>query len=331
MEQESRSLAAEAILADIERDPSLAAGVASAYSGRHGVLDALWWLAHPGTAAPSGRPDPALELNGLRAARFSREGQSSEFVDMEHPETGETVRMRSVEARVLECERRLAEDAAAVDAVIQAHRPSRGGSSASPAAGAAADSVAAEPAHVIDAGSPAPSPAPAASPRARTLVPVLFASGLVVGALLTWSLSSGGFGVEPARLPASSGEADPTSGPGRALAVFDRPATQSDLLPDEFFLAASQVSGRLLYVDMGLKVWTYRDRGDICLFLQDGEAAAGTCTTTELFSADGITLPLPDHGVAMTNGSNGTPTPALTELTWSPDGAIEIRATSLLP
>ncbi|MDY7555508.1 hypothetical protein [Cryobacterium sp. 10C3] len=42
------------------------------YPGRHDVLDALWWRAHPLTETPAGRPDPAAELPELQAAVYSR-------------------------------------------------------------------------------------------------------------------------------------------------------------------------------------------------------------------------------------------------------------------
>jgi len=53
-------------------DAALHAVLRRTYPGRHDVLDALWWRAHPLSETPAGRGDPAAELPALQAAVYSR-------------------------------------------------------------------------------------------------------------------------------------------------------------------------------------------------------------------------------------------------------------------
>ena len=55
-----------------QADAALHAVLRRDYPGRHDVLDALWWRAHPLMESPAGRPDPAAELPSLQAAVYSR-------------------------------------------------------------------------------------------------------------------------------------------------------------------------------------------------------------------------------------------------------------------
>jgi hypothetical protein len=55
-------------------DPAFLNAVRDAYSGRHDVLDALWWEAHPADPAPSGAPSPTATLSGLKHRLFAADG-----------------------------------------------------------------------------------------------------------------------------------------------------------------------------------------------------------------------------------------------------------------
>lgn len=54
----------------VATDPGLLAAVQARYRGRGDVADQLWWLAHPGSTAPSGRPDPLVALEAARTALY---------------------------------------------------------------------------------------------------------------------------------------------------------------------------------------------------------------------------------------------------------------------
>jgi hypothetical protein len=54
----------------VAADPALLAAVRRRYTGSGDVLDQLWWVEHPGTAAPSGAEDPAVRLEQERRALY---------------------------------------------------------------------------------------------------------------------------------------------------------------------------------------------------------------------------------------------------------------------
>lgn len=56
-------------------DPPFLQAVRDAYTGRHDVLDALWWQAHPTDAAPSGAPSPVVALSELKHRLFAADGE----------------------------------------------------------------------------------------------------------------------------------------------------------------------------------------------------------------------------------------------------------------
>ena len=58
-------------------DRDLRTRLRAQYHGRHDVLDALWWRAHPLCPAPSGRADPAAALDPLRRAAYARSADAS--------------------------------------------------------------------------------------------------------------------------------------------------------------------------------------------------------------------------------------------------------------
>lgn len=54
----------------VEVDAALLAATRRRYAGRGDVEDQLWWLAHPGTRAPSGAEDPVPALEAARAGLY---------------------------------------------------------------------------------------------------------------------------------------------------------------------------------------------------------------------------------------------------------------------
>lgn len=114
----SRAKEAEELLSAAQADARLRDELRAAYRGRHDVLDALWWAAHPLTISPWRHADPAAELASLQAAVFSRDIETEPQIEVTYVDTGYRVQMTKPEhlLRVLTAE--LAEDAAALDAVL---------------------------------------------------------------------------------------------------------------------------------------------------------------------------------------------------------------------
>jgi hypothetical protein len=398
--------AAADLLARMERDPGHAVRAQAAYRGRHDVRDALWWAAHPGTTAPSGAADPTLELQRLRSAAFSREGQESDWVDAALP-SGGTHRVRRAEALALDCEARIEQDRADLRALLAAlaGRPDESVAGeeawrerdAGVAEESAAESAAADPggfavSMATGPGSPAgfgpapkarglraarravaarigtaPVPAraestgaapgddapggmgrPAAAvfPRVAALRSVLLRRpltvtaalaviGVLAGAGITWAALSGTGAARARDVPASGSLVEapswstPTEGSPPALEVFTRDPTPEDTLPGEFFLDSPAATARLLYTQGALKVWGFLDRGQVCMFVQEGEAASGTCVARDSFGYAGITLMLSAEGTMMPGPTSGLPGEAITDLTWTPQGQIQIRSAPL--
>lgn len=55
-----------------ECDAAFRQAAIDAYEGRHDVRDAVWWVEHPESAAPSGAPAPLAPLADLQRAAFAR-------------------------------------------------------------------------------------------------------------------------------------------------------------------------------------------------------------------------------------------------------------------
>jgi len=102
----------------VEQDPARLARLRTVYSGRHDVLDALWWRLHPREASPRGVPDPVLERDGLQRQAFSREGERAPTLEQLDLITGAEIRLTADEHRLRELDTHLAEDARALDAAV---------------------------------------------------------------------------------------------------------------------------------------------------------------------------------------------------------------------
>ena len=121
----------------------------------------------------------------------------------------------------------------------------------------------------------------------------------------------------------------PAQGSPPALEVFNREPRAEDTLPAEFFLDAPAATARLLYTKGSLKVWGFLERGQVCMFVQEGEAASGTCVARDSFGYAGVTLMLSAEGTLMPDPTFGIPGPPITDLTWTPQGQIQIRSAPL--
>lgn len=96
--QKLLAIDAERMLERCSSEPEFERQLRAAYRGRHDVLDALWWAAHPQTASPGGVDDPATALRELQRAAFSRSAADA---------PGE---VQQAEQRLREAERTLAAD-----------------------------------------------------------------------------------------------------------------------------------------------------------------------------------------------------------------------------
>jgi hypothetical protein len=74
-------------------DPAFRKALRDAYSGRHDVLDALWWEARPTDAAPSGAASPTAALSELKHRLFAADGGAL-------GDQAATQQMRDLEAQI---------------------------------------------------------------------------------------------------------------------------------------------------------------------------------------------------------------------------------------
>lgn len=102
---------AERLLDQANSDPEFETKLRAGYDGRHDVLDALWWAAHPHTSSPRGVADPAADLRQLQRAAFSRSAAES---------PGE---LHQAEHRLREAERMLADDAVRLEEAVASVEP----------------------------------------------------------------------------------------------------------------------------------------------------------------------------------------------------------------
>jgi hypothetical protein len=159
--------------------------------------------------------------------------------------------------------------------------------------------------------------------------------GVLAGAGITWVSLNGADRPNLTSTPASRSIVDapswdtPSQGSPPALEVFNREATAEDALPPQFFLDSPAATARILYTNGTLRVWGFLDRGQVCMFVREGEAASGTCVARDSFGYAGITLMLSADGTTMPEPATGVAAAAITDLTWTPEGEIQIRSAPL--
>ena len=210
---------AEFALERARADAEWLASLRSAYRGRHDVLDALWWVAHPHTATPSGLTDPADGLRELQRAVFSRAAAESPVIEVDNPDGVGVLRIREAEHRLREAERVLAEDSRCLDQAWLVVHPAAINPVAAVVPGTAGKIVVPP---LIEASSHlhrAPDPTqetagevqlddtgltePDAEPRRKLLIPVVAGIGLLAAILVLPTLPglNAGIGGEPTPAP----------------------------------------------------------------------------------------------------------------------------------
>ena len=312
---------AEHALARCRDEPGFEALLRAAYRGRHDVLDALWWAAHPLTASPRGVADPASSLRELQRSVFSRVTGESPTVEVIDPGTGATLRIRASEHRLREAERLLADDA-------QQLMDALGTLGLTPAPVAEGTDQPAElreretPPAPIEASVRRPDqptrpdiepPAAgalesegfsvAARPRAKILLPALAGMGLLSVILLVPTLSELNAGADgesspssttPPRISTEIVTLGATGNVPEPLAVLERPQEASDRPPVEFPTSLPAESFRAL-PEMVAHVRLYLTRGSdpdsICLVVvQPDNLGMSGCMPESNFVDDGIQL-----------------------------------------
>jgi hypothetical protein len=306
-------------------DPQFESRLRSVYQGRHDVLDALWWAAHPLTPSPRGTLDPAAELRALQNAVFSRGRGESPIIEVTDPDTGASARMREDEHRLHEAQKLLAADAAQLSAALDAVEPTdaaAGGRESpdlpdSPRVGQVERELRVIPSAAVLVPSSIEHDQPAgeehgfiaapggAAARARRLVlPVVSGVAVLAAIVFLPSLTgmNGGMGGTPTPAPAFSeaprvrteivrlGSDGNVSDP---LGILERPATDADRPPDSFPMHKPGSYRRLPDLVGHVQLYLARNREDaICLvvFRTDGASISG-CTEESLFPAQGIWLP----------------------------------------
>jgi hypothetical protein len=285
-----------------QADAALGAVLRRAYLGRHDVLDALWWRAHPLTETPAGRLDPAAELPTLQAAVYSR-ARSAESAP------GDEQRLAALQLA-------LEQDAADLDELLEQYPapitaaetgpcpsaraekkplsvPDRGTFSALAGTGVG-DATEIE----IGAGPESPAPQRLRGPRGTAL---LLAAGAAAGVLALLALQASGLagatdasgGTTPTA--GATETAGPTASAGNLLGVFDQP----EFVPDDTtpalggeYTSVHSLFGPVLETGLPYSVFAARLRDDqYCLILRNADlTGTSACTTLDELTGSGLHL-----------------------------------------
>lgn len=300
-----------------QADAALQEVLRGAYAGRHDVLDALWWRAHPLTDTPAGWPDPAAELPELQAAVYSR-ARSPESASED-------------EQRLAALQLALGLDTADLDALLGQYPALEAGALAKTgpflparvrkvplsdpdtrtfrtlAEGGADAAVGTAAGHGPEAS--------AAPRRLRGLrAGALVLAGAAVGVLALLVLQASGL----AGATDASGGATPTAGAsetagpaasaGNLLGVFDQP----EFVPDDTtpalggeYTSVHSLFGPVLETGLPYSVFAARLRDDqYCLILRNADlTGTSACTTLDELAGSGL------HLNATVMGSLGTAGP----------------------
>ncbi len=267
-----------------QADPEFEDALRAAYQGRHDVLDALWWAAHPLTTSPRGVSDPALAVKDLQRAAFSRAATNSPTVEVVDEATGTVVRMREAEHRLHQEQRLLSEDAQHLsEAMTAAHAASQQQSTRR------------------DETSPSEFPEPGRAPR-KLLVPVVSGVALLAAIMLLPSVAQLDADAERApTAPAPTAErvqteivtlesAGTTADP---LAILDRPQTDADIPTGDIALNHERDTYRAL---PGLvahaEIYLARQSSPayVCLVVVLRDSSMSGCTSESLFAENGVNV-----------------------------------------
>jgi hypothetical protein len=114
----SRAELAHQLWTDAQSNAHLQRRLRAAYRGRHDVLDALWWRAHPSTRSPNGQSDPASTLPEALAEVYSRRSSTEPLLEFLDPVSNHMVRATEADRVLRTLTVDLSRDAAALDATL---------------------------------------------------------------------------------------------------------------------------------------------------------------------------------------------------------------------
>jgi len=322
----------------VEQDPARLARLRTVYSGRHDVLDALWWRLHPREASPRGVPDPVLERDGLQRQAFSREGERAPTLEQLDLITGAEIRLTADEHRLRELDTHLAEDARALDAAVarfSADFPV--GKMTRDPAGKAADEPEADeranagpiPASRPRAAQPREAQPQAGQPRWRRRLTAALALGLAallaVNIFLATRLENVSRQVDSLAQQALAdprerwGEVDASS--VSALEVFATPQMIRDVYPVQLPIAYDLRNVRRLTHEVRTGAFglyaVLAHPGDICLVaVLPDLSSSSTCSAVADFAENGLAV----TSTELVGGDDRNP--LVRVITWRPNGAI---------
>ena len=330
----------------VEQDPARLTRLRELYTGRHDVLDALWWRLHPRQASPRGVPDPVLERDGFQRQAFSREGEAAPILEQRDLVTGADLRLTADEHRLRELDAQLAEDARALDAAVGHFGADFPAGEAVGAAGpGAADTVASTstgsgygygylaPPAPTTASSPAAAPGATNSRRRRLRIALAIglAALLAVNVVLATRLDQVSRRLDSlsqqslADPRASGNELDASS--ASALQVFTRAQTISDVYPVQVPIAYDLRDVRRLTPEVrsgafGLYA-VLANPGEVCLIaVLPDLSSSSSCSAVVDFAENGLV-------VTSTQLIGGDDRHAMVrEITWRPNGTIVLATSS---
>lgn len=321
------------------RDPAFRARVTAAYSGRHDVIDALWWREHGTAISPSGRSAPAAARARLEQTAFGR-------ATADDPATAPQRAAASSELDRLLAD--LAAERQAIDHAVRAAdaAPGSPGTSRSIGTRSAPGDQAEHEDESLTGSTDRTEPdgdvsthdwAPSRRRPARTLMAWLAAAALVVGAGAGLAAGLVVGNVPPADSEATS---PPTDDSPAALTIFDREQVPSDLPPVLQNIRLRATTLRPLGEAGAGSLFAARDIDDnVCLVLVKPDGAyTATCVPQNAFPTEGITLrssfqlPREDDDGDPTDPSDPSDSSnavyADFEAVWLPEGGIRGEETS---
>lgn len=281
-------------------DAAIAARLRAAYPGRHDVLDALWWRAHPLTPSPAGQADPAAELPRMQAAVYSRTRPDGSLLESERQLRALAAQLRQDETDLDGVLLLFRDVAASPDAVHnpgsaetgppgparspEARRPHAGPPDSGPRETGATDAGATD-AGTTDSGEAALSRRALLGPlRRRSTLLVL--AGVLVGGIAVAAVSA----LVQASGPAAESAASASPG---LLALFDQPPipdqTTIDLGPE---FRRDSIHAMFVERETSSFVYVARQGDDLyCVILRtQGQQGASVCVGLAELARRGLTL-----------------------------------------
>ncbi|MCY7325487.1 MAG: hypothetical protein LH605_05070 [Microbacteriaceae bacterium] len=326
----------------VEQDPARLARLRELYTGRHDVLDALWWRLHPREASPRGVPDPVLERDGLQRQAFSRAGEAAPTLEQRDLITGAEIRLTADQHRLRELDAHLSEDGRALDAAVARFA---GDFPAGGAAGSAAGEAAGDPATGASADRGFDAPAPPAPVPATTTPPVQpswrrrltaslalgLAALLAVNIFLATRLEQVSRRLDSLAQQAIAdprarwGEVDASS--ASALKVFIRAQTINDVYPVQLPIAYDLRNVRRLTPEVRTGAFglyaVLAHPGDVCLVaVLPDLSSSSSCSAVRDFVGNGLVVTFTE----LVGGADRNP--VVREITRRPDGGIVLATGS---